>query len=184
MAMPQLFSDNNTPEPERLAALLSRRDSVFYGVYQDEEDVGLIYFTDIAVGHQAVGHIMFWDKKLRGREDVALASIEMVMRDFHLVRVASIIPSWNKAALKFSEKIGMTLEGVARKATISRGEYRDLHLYSILREEMEDGRHTEQHIRGERGEHSLDSDLGGEAGPGTGEGEGAPLEVSSGSSGD
>jgi RimJ/RimL family protein N-acetyltransferase len=176
-AMPQLFSDNNLPEPERLATLLMRRDAVFFDVYQDEEDVGLIYFTDITVGHQAIGHIMFWDKKLRGREDIALASIQVVMRDFQLVRVASIIPSWNKAALKFAEKIGMTLEGVARRATISRGEFRDLHLYSILKEEMEDGRLSGRDIRRGAGDADVDPGADSETGPGTEEGEGAPIEV-------
>ena len=43
----------------------------------------------------------------------------------------------NRASARVMEKVGMTLEGVMRKYVYVRGQFRDMKLYSILREESQ-----------------------------------------------
>ena len=52
-----------------------------------------------------------------------------------IVRIQAHTDTRNKASQKVAEKAGFKKEGTIRKAMFIRGEWRDLFLYSILREE-------------------------------------------------
>jgi RimJ/RimL family protein N-acetyltransferase len=56
------------------------------------------------------------------------------------VRVQATTDLRNVASQKVLEKAGFTREGVVRKSIFLRGQWRDLLLYSILREEWKEPR--------------------------------------------
>ncbi len=77
-------------------------------------------------------------KKYRGRgvmsEAVSLA-VGFAFRELNLVRVHAHVMTGNEASSRILLKCGFKKEGLLRKRIKHRGRWRDLLLYSILREE-------------------------------------------------
>ena len=59
----------------------------------------------------------------------------------NLVRIQAKTHLENKAFQRVLEKTGFKREGTVRKAMFIRGEWRNLYLYSILREEWKNQKH-------------------------------------------
>lgn len=55
----------------------------------------------------------------------------------------------NEASVKVAEKLGFKHEGIARKAVFSRGVHRDMHVFSLLREEWTFGNPAFANVAGE-----------------------------------
>jgi RimJ/RimL family protein N-acetyltransferase len=77
-----------------------------------------------------------WGKGF-GTEAVQLMVDYLFLSKDH-ARIQAIINVGNKASQRVLEKSGFQREGTMRKCIFSRGELRDYHLYSILREEWKE----------------------------------------------
>lgn len=138
---PQLFDDFVTPDEfgvHSVISLMTRPDAVWFEVCANAspEAKGVIFFTNVVPRLNANITVCFWDKALKGREALTLEAVRAVISSFDLARVTATIPAYNKAALKFAERLGATLEGRIRNSRLSRGEYHDVLIYSILKEEL------------------------------------------------
>ena len=69
------------------------------------DDVGLI----IAVRdkpHRAQVHIVFWDRRLRGREVLCRGVADYAIHRWHLAYICTTIPETSRATLEFAKRVG------------------------------------------------------------------------------
>jgi RimJ/RimL family protein N-acetyltransferase len=69
--------------------------------------------------------------------EAAIALIDRLFRDSDLIRIEARCDVRHTASSRVMEKAGMKFEGVLRKQVFSKGEHRDMKIYSILRDEWE-----------------------------------------------
>lgn len=135
-----LFNDfiKNDLEAFIKAIITINRDGTITprGLIWEVDDVGLICFSDIHPGHSATFHPTFWDRRIRGREQLMKDMIKYVMILYELRRVSSIVPVYNKPTMAAAERVGFSLEGRLREFAPYEGQWFDANLYSILRKEL------------------------------------------------
>ena len=108
------------------------------GLIWEVDDVGILYLTDIAPGHDALAHISFWDKRLRGREALIRGMMKHVMDMLDLRRITVEVGMFAPWMLQAVERIGFTREGRKREALRYEGEWFDCIMYSMLKSEVDE----------------------------------------------
>ena len=86
-----------------------------------------------------IGYAMF-DPLQRGQGFTTQALslfTDYLFQSMPIHRVQLIIADGNIASEKVAQKCGFTYEGTARQAMFQRGIYRDMKLYSLLRDELD-----------------------------------------------
>jgi len=119
--------------PEAFAALYMDRGSMFFEIGDFE---GVFWLANTALGHKAVGHIVIWGEKWKGKYQLAKEVISDIFRLLNLQRLEAFVPTMNAKACKYTEKLGFTLEGVLRRFDRYDERYVDVALYSLLEEEL------------------------------------------------
>lgn len=118
-------------------------DSIKLAICLKEADrhVGNVYLTNIDhVNKNCMFGIFLGDKSTWGKGLASEATILILNHAFYelgMVRVSSRQLSNNKSSIKLHERCGFKQEGVLRKAVFKNGEYSDLNLMSILREDFD-----------------------------------------------
>ncbi|MBD1378720.1 GNAT family N-acetyltransferase [Metabacillus arenae] len=102
--------------------------------------IGTIDFVNWHPKHKKaeIGYVLspfYWNKGLT--TEAANKIIEYGFINMDLIRIQARCFSTNKASEKVMKKIGMMFEGVERQALYTKGQHRDVMVYSILREEYE-----------------------------------------------
>jgi len=120
--------------PEAFAALYMARGSMFFEIGDFE---GVFWLVNVALGHKAVGHIVLWAEKWKGKYQLAKEVIHEIFRLLNLQRLEAFIPTLNEKACKYAEKLGFTLEGVLRRFDRYDERYVDIAVYSLLKEELD-----------------------------------------------
>ncbi len=115
------------------------------GIIWEVDDVGILYLTEISVGNDAYAHFNFWDRRIKGRENLIRGMMRNVMGEFNLhrisIEVGMFAAAWMCPAV---ERIGFTREGRKREAIwhvpkkTQEGQWFDSIMYSILRQEVEE----------------------------------------------
>ena len=100
---------------------------------------GILYLTDVVPHLSAKAHIVYWDKKLRGREKETLEGVRWAINAMDLKKVRVELPDFAKAAIHFVVKMGFHLDGTMRRLSYSGGRLYDLLCYSMLDEEAYNG---------------------------------------------
>jgi RimJ/RimL family protein N-acetyltransferase len=133
---PIAFDDFTKGNKNEFIKMLLAPDSVFYEV---GDEIGITAAVSIRIGLDAIIHVIMFDRRLRGRERIFLEMIADVMIRARLRRVTAAIPEDRHTARKLAERTGFTHEGTLRKATIRDGQYLDVGIYGLLREELLEG---------------------------------------------
>lgn len=107
----------------------------------DDEPIGTMGFfgIDHIDGNAAVG-IMLGDKSRWGQglgTDALRALTDFGFGQLRLERIWLEVYAFNERARRSYEKVGFRLEGTLRHAIHRRGQFHDVHLMAILREEWE-----------------------------------------------
>jgi [ribosomal protein S5]-alanine N-acetyltransferase len=101
--------------------------------------IGAISLMDISAGHQAeIGYwigVPYWGQGYC--TEAARAVVEYVFTTLNLVRVHAHHFTRNPASGKVLRKIGMKYEGCRRRHVHKWGQFEDIEMYGILREEWE-----------------------------------------------
>ena len=103
------------------------------------DGTGLLYLLNILPGVSASAHIIFWDRVLRGKEDVCIAAIKFAMQSIPLVKVNVFIPNYALALKKFVSHCGFQKEGKIRRWSILEGRLFDVFIFGITFEEVING---------------------------------------------
>ncbi len=103
--------------------------------------IGNVYLTGINyINRSAESHILIGNKEYWGKGYAIEALTEILKYGFNergLNRVEARINSDNIASLKMHEKCGYVKEGVLRQALFKNGQFKDVVIMSILKEEFE-----------------------------------------------
>ena len=108
-------------------------------VDENDELYGLISLTGIDQLNQCAElHLMIGDIAKRGKGVGTFAVKEILHHAFYnlnLHRIELSALATNTVSCRLYEKCGFKMEGTKRKVVFKNGEYIDMHMYSILREE-------------------------------------------------
>lgn len=108
----------------------------------DDKVLGLVTLASIdQLNQSAELHIMIGEKDSRGKGMGTFAVTEMLKHAFNnlnLHRVELSVLSTNKVAQKLYEKCGLVREGTKRKAVYKNGQFVDMHIYAVLREDFKE----------------------------------------------
>lgn len=107
---------------------------------EDNSHIGNVYLTGINyINRSAESHIMIGDKSCWGKGYGAEALQEILLFAFNelgLNRIEARINADNAASLRLHQKVGYRQEGVLRKALYKCGNFKDVIVMSILKEEF------------------------------------------------
>jgi len=130
-----LFVDDNTKDPEVFIDQFLATDGITL-----ETEGGVMVLRKIIPGLKAEAHVAFWDKHLSPRTEMLKECIKWAFLQFDLQRIETFVAEYARALRRFiEEKLGFTKEGVLRKTSFHNGQLIDVHVYSILKEEIFDG---------------------------------------------
>lgn len=111
------------------------------GLIWDIDDVGIFFLNEIRPLQSASAHMVFWDRRFKGREELCRAMLRYVFDQYKLRRIQVEVPLYANSTLQTMERIGFVKEGRKRKAIKYKGEWFDVNLYSILPEELNGTEH-------------------------------------------
>ncbi len=108
------------------------------GIIYEVDDVGILYLTDIRAGVSALAHFNFWDRRFRGREELCREMLRYAFRKFKFHRITVQVGLYAAPLMTAVERLGFIKEGRMREATLYKGAWFDVNLYSILEREVQD----------------------------------------------
>lgn len=110
-------------------------------LYRIDDWTGAFYLSNIRPGLDGHVHFGFFDRRLKGREELAKEMLSYIMYYYQFRRLTATIPLYVKSAtLRFVSDIGFKPEGRMRKVFRYKGEYFDSMVYGLLSEEALNGR--------------------------------------------
>ncbi|MGG3738918.1 GNAT family N-acetyltransferase [Aeribacillus pallidus] len=106
---------------------------------ETKEFIGTIDFVWWQPAHQKaeIGYVIsdkYWGKGIATEASKKL--IQFGFEEMDLVRIQAICFVENTASARVMEKVGMTFEGILRKAMFVKGKHRDLKMYSIIKSDI------------------------------------------------
>jgi hypothetical protein len=135
-----LFSDETRGDVEVLFDILIDPRSVWFELKKEGEErpIGIAYITNIIPGHDAQGHIAFWDRIAGGREPLLLFLMEWVSDRYKLHRFSAQVPPYQAGVIRFVKKLGFREEGEMREAVLRHGRRWPLVLLGITKDELDE----------------------------------------------
>lgn len=130
---PQLFDDFTRDDPQPFLDKLLSPNNIFVDI---GPGVGIAAGFAVKPGLDMVLHLVMFDRRLRGREQLFLGIMEYYFRALRLRRMTAVIAADCEPALKLAHRLGFTTEGIVRYGVLRNGKYIDLHLLGLLREEF------------------------------------------------
>jgi len=128
-----IFTEEDMKNPDVFLNNFLAKDAVTL-----EMDGGIVLLKRIVPGHKAEFHATFWDKRLSPRKDVLRACILWAFSVFSLERLETYVAGYAKAVRRFlQDRLGFKHEGVLRSYVRSRGRLVDIHVFSLLRGELQ-----------------------------------------------
>lgn len=127
-----IFGDDSTKSKEVYMAQFFRPDTVVL-----EMDGGIVLLEKILPGVRCEVHPVFWDHKISARKDQIKDLLIWTFLTFDLYRVEAFVGDYARGLMRImSKSLGFYHEGVMRKRIVHNGIAMDVHMYSILREEV------------------------------------------------
>jgi len=108
---------------------------------ETDKHIGYVYLTNIDMKNRSASFAkLIGEKEYWGKGFAKEATMLMLYHGFYVLgleRIEARQLSHNKASIKVNEKCGFKTEGILRKAVFKNGEYRDLNLMSVIREDFD-----------------------------------------------
>jgi RimJ/RimL family protein N-acetyltransferase len=125
-------------EAERRFADTSKK-ATFIIQKKDGTNIGLIVYFGQSAGSITIGYAIEPSEQGKGYGTEALQlMVDYLFLGKEIHRVQANTDPENKASQHILEKVGFKKEGVSRRSSFVRGQWRDEGLYSILREEWKE----------------------------------------------
>jgi ribosomal-protein-alanine N-acetyltransferase len=139
------FETHNSIEDSRtflrlVATQYANHEPSSLGIIFKEKNllIGSIGYLNWSNDHKRIeiGYVLlrdYWNKGIISEAVKAL--VDYLFDKSDLVRIEARCLKENTASARVMEKIGMQCEGILRKQLFAKGEYHDMKIYSILRDE-------------------------------------------------
>lgn len=136
-----IFNDDVRSDPRSFIQIFlsanGENDVQANGLVWEVDDVGIIFITEITT-HTAEAHFSFWDRRIKGREELIKQMLRWGFRTFGFHRITCQVPLYAAPWLSRAvEKVGFKKEGRLREVVRYKGQWFDTILYSILSYEVE-----------------------------------------------
>jgi hypothetical protein len=132
-----LWDDYTKGDFNKFLRVLEQPNSVWYEM---EDGNGILYLTNIIPGLSASAHFVYWDRKLRVREEFTKDCLRFAVSVLNLEKINVYLPDYAKAAIHFAQKLGFKREGRIRAWSYFDGRLFDEFIFGITREEVFDVR--------------------------------------------
>lgn len=101
-------------------------------------DKGYAMAAGIALKQNCLLHFTLWDS-MTGTELFAAGRefVSFMLNKYQLNRVTAVIPAHNKQVVRLAVLLGFRFEGELRQCLLYKGEYYNVALYGLLRDEFE-----------------------------------------------
>ncbi len=128
------YPKTNPPEQNltAFAFWLSRPDTILVQYQQS----GVVGAYNIVRGARANVFVLFWDRKLKGREVACRRIAQWIVRTCDLERLSANICGRNIASIKFASRMGLIEEGVLKHDWPADGVFYDTHIYGAIRDQI------------------------------------------------
>lgn len=108
---------------------------------ENDKYIGNIYLTDIDYKNRNAGYSIIIGEKEYWGKGLAKESLMIILKhafiNLGLVRVYARYLKDNLAPINVAKKCGFKEEGILRKAVLKNGEYQDIKIMSIIREDFD-----------------------------------------------
>lgn len=130
-----IFVDDDLRDMDTFLGQFIANDSVVL-----EIDKGMAIFRKIKPGVRAEVHATFMDHKLSPRKALIIDCLKWAFVEWDLYRLETYVADYARAMRRFLEEgLGFKKDGTLRNYTLHQGQLTDIHIYSILREEIFNG---------------------------------------------
>jgi RimJ/RimL family protein N-acetyltransferase len=102
----------------------------------DVDDVGILYINQIRPLDSCQAHFVFWDRRYRGREELIKSMCKFLFKEYKFRRINVQWPLYAKFSIHFMERMGFVNEGRLREATLYKGDWFDLMLFSLMEKDL------------------------------------------------
>lgn len=131
---PQVFDDYGKDDFESFLGKIMHRNNIFIDI---GPGVGLACGFAVRPRLDLVLHLVMFDRRLRGREELFMEIMDYFFQKLQLRRMTAMIADDCKTAIKLVQRLGFQLEGIMREALKRDGKLYDVQLYGILQEEFD-----------------------------------------------
>lgn len=131
--IPAVFDDFTRGSPKAFFEIMVSKDAMFYEI---GDEVGIASAVAIRPRLDAIVHLTFFDRRLKGREKVLTDIMHEVMTKFQLRRLTAAVPCNRRIMIRYLRRLGFREEGVMRDAYLTEGRYLDMVLFGLLKEEL------------------------------------------------
>lgn len=122
---------------ESFGRWLMPRDSLFFVVLADEQEVGLVFAERVQPDMDAWMGIIMFDRQLRGREESIHAAISEIFKIAGLARISMLVPRTREVVAKLARRLGFRHEGIVRRSYRAKnGSFEDCDLFGLLVEDL------------------------------------------------
>lgn len=132
-----LFSDVTRGDFNNFVGVLMDKHSVWFEVTRDEELIGLIWITELYTIVDANAHLAFFDRRPAEKKELCKELIKWTFAHYPMHRITVHVPALYHATDRLVNGIGFTREGNKREALLIGGQWNDVAIYGITRQEAE-----------------------------------------------
>ena len=102
-----------------------------------ETESGILWMCNIVYGVRGEVHMAFWDHRFVGRKDLLKLCLLWAFLTYDLYRIETYLAAYATSTMRFIErKLGFKKEGIMRKRISHQGRLIDVHVFSLLRDEL------------------------------------------------
>lgn len=131
---PQAFDDFSKGSFDDFTQRFFVRSNIFVDI---GPGLGLGAGFGVRPGLDAVLHLVMFDRRLRGREWLFKDIMKYFFDRLNLRRMTMIVTEDAKTAIKLAQRLGFKHEGTMRQAALIDGNFLDMPVYGILKEEID-----------------------------------------------
>jgi hypothetical protein len=129
---PIVFDDFGKGDFDGFLGKLMHRDNMFFDI---GPGLGLACAFAVRPKLDTVLHLVMFDRRLRGREGLFLEILGWLFQNLQLRRCTAMITDGNRTAINLVQRLGFQMEGRMRQSLLQDGNYKDIEIYGMLREE-------------------------------------------------
>lgn len=102
-----------------------------------ETESGIFWMCRIVYGVRGEVHLAFWDHRFVGKTEEIKLCLLWAFLTYDLYRIETYLAAYATSTMRFIErKLGFKKEGVMRKRVLHKGRLIDIHIFSLLRDEL------------------------------------------------
>lgn len=132
---PTLFSDLTRGDFDNFVASVTAEGTLMLEVREGHVPVGYIKVQDLQQEIDCNAHVVFFDRKPAEKAQLCKLVTKWLFDNFPLRRITAEVPDIYTHTIRLAEKIGFRREGMRRKAVCIGGQWRNVMLFGLLREE-------------------------------------------------